>query len=148
MPKPLVSDERCAVVEPLLPPPADRPKAGRPPVPNRTALIGILFGLKIGIPWEMLPPEMNCGSCITFWRRLRDWQTAGVWQKLHEVLLLRLQAAEQIDWSDASSVPAPEAERHRPEPDRLRQIGEGAPSYGRLQWSASGHSTDGSQRSR
>jgi transposase len=74
-------------------------------------LTGILFVLKSGIPWEMLPQEMGCGSGVTCWRRVRDWQAAGVWQKLHEVLLLRLQAAEQIDWSrvsvDASSVPAP-----------------------------------------
>jgi len=111
MPKPLVSDELWAVVEPLLPPPPDRSKGGRPPVPNRAALTGILFVLKSGIPWEMLPQEMGCGSGVTCWRRVRDWQAAGVWQKLHEVLLLRLQAAEQIDWSrvsvDASSVPAP-----------------------------------------
>ena len=124
MPKPLVSDELWAVVEPLLPPPADRSKGGRPPVPNRAALTGILFVLKSGIPWEMLPPEMNCGSGVTCWGRLRDWQNAGVWQTLHEVLLLRLQAAEQIDWSrvsvDASSVPAPKGGAQR---DRTRRIG-------------------------
>ena len=57
--------------------------------------------LKTGIPWEYLPQEMGCGSGMTCWRRLRDWQAAGVWQALHERLLAKLQAADQIDWSRA-----------------------------------------------
>lgn len=56
--------------------------AGRPRVSNRAALTGILFVLKSGIPWEMLPQEMGCGSGVTCWRRLRDWHEAGVWKKL------------------------------------------------------------------
>jgi len=68
-------------------------------VPDRAALTGILFVLKSGIPWEMLPREMGCGSGMTCWRRLRDWQRAGVWAKLHRVLLDRLGRANAIDWS-------------------------------------------------
>jgi len=79
-------------------------------VPDRTALTGIIFVLKSGIPWEMLPQEMGCGSGVTCWRRLRDWQEAGVWDALHRALLDRLSAAGRIDWSrvcvDAASVPA------------------------------------------
>jgi transposase len=71
-------------------------------VPDRAALAGILFVLRSGIPWEMLPLEMGCGSGMTCWRRLRDWQKAGVWQKLHQVLLSRLDKANLIDWSRAS----------------------------------------------
>jgi transposase len=82
-----------------------------------------LFVLKSGIPWEMLPQEMGCGSGMTCWRRLRDWQDAGIWDQLHRTLLERLQAAEQIDWSraslDSASVPAPGGAR---KPDRIRQI--------------------------
>ena len=65
-------------------------------------MTGILFVLKSGIPWEMLPTEMGCGSGMTCWRRLRDWHKAGVWQRLHEVLLAKLEAAHLIDWSRAS----------------------------------------------
>ncbi len=54
---------------------------------DRAALAGIVFVLKSGIPWEMLPQEMGCGSGSTCWRGLRDWQEAGVWEKLHGVLL-------------------------------------------------------------
>ena len=85
MAKPLVSDELWAVVEPLLRPRAAQPKGGRPfTVPDRAALTGIIFVLKTGIPWEYLPQEMGCGSGMTCWRRLREWQAAGVWQRLHD----------------------------------------------------------------
>ena len=45
----------------------------------------------------MLPQEMGCGSGVTCWRRLHEWQEAGVWERLHKVLLDRLGEAEQID---------------------------------------------------
>ena len=103
MAKALVSDELWAVVEPLLPPHRAEPGTrGRPPVPDRAVLTGILFVLKSGIPWEMLPKEMGCGSGMTCWRRLRDWHKADVWQTLHETLLAKLEAAHLIDWSRAS----------------------------------------------
>jgi transposase len=106
----LVSDELWALVAPLLPPEPPKTKVGRPRVPDRAALTGIIFVLKTGIPWEMLPPELGCGSGVTCWRRLRDWQQAGVWDALHQTLLDRLGEAERIDWSrvslDSASIPA------------------------------------------
>jgi transposase len=110
MAKPLVSDELWAIVAPLLPPEPPKPKGGRPRVPDRAALTGIIFVLKSGIPWELLPQEMGCGSGMTCWRRLRDWHACGVWEQLHRVLLDRLGEAGQIDWSraclDSASIPA------------------------------------------
>jgi transposase len=112
MAKPLVDDELWAIIEPLLPEPKARRFRfpGRKPSDNRRALTGILFVLKTGIGWEDLPQEMGCGSGMTCWRRLQEWQAAGVWQRLHEVLLAKLNRAEQIDWSravvDSSSVRA------------------------------------------
>src|SRR6185369_11947774 len=43
------------LIEPLLPPERPKPKSGRPPLPPRAALSGIIFVPKIGIPWEILP---------------------------------------------------------------------------------------------
>lgn len=98
----LVSDELWSVIEPLIPKHRPHPRGGRPPVSDRMALTGILFVLKSGIPWEMLPQEMGCGSGMTCWRRLRDWQSAGVWKKLHKTLLDQLRKAGRIDWSRAT----------------------------------------------
>ena len=103
MAKPLVSDELWAVAAPLMPAPRPKKKAGRPRVPDRACLTGIVFVLKTGIQWEYLPQEMGCGSGMTCWRRLRAWQRAGVWQRLHRVLLQRLADAGRIDWSRASA---------------------------------------------
>ncbi len=123
MSKPLVSDDLWTIIEPLLPPEPPKPKGGRPRVPNRAALTGIIFVLKSGIPWEMLPQEMGCGSGVTCWRRLRDWQHAGVWERLHQVLLDRLGKADRIDWSrsslDSASLPA---KRGAKRPGRIRRI--------------------------
>src|SRR5579875_2340750 len=109
MSKPLVSDELWEVIEPLLPKERLKPKGGRPRTSDRAALAGIIFVLKTGIPEEMLPQEMGCGSGVTCWRRLRDWQDAGVWDRLHRVLLDRLGVADEIDWTraalDSASVP-------------------------------------------
>src|SRR3990172_2891337 len=110
MAKPLVSDELWAVVAPLLPSEPPKPKGGRPRVPDRACLTGIIFVLKTGLPWELLPQEMGCGSGMTCWRRLHDWQQAGVWTQLHQELLNRLGGADQIDWEraglDRASIPA------------------------------------------
>ena len=135
MPKPLVTDELWTVVEPLLPKQPPKPKGGRPRVNDRAALTGILFVLKTGIPWEMLPQEMGCGSGMTCWRRLKEWHRAGVWERLHRALLDRLGEAGRIDWSraslDSASVAAPGGREDGPEPDRSRQIGLKAPHFGR-----------------
>ena len=118
MSKPLVSDELWTVIEPLLPPEPPRPKGDRPRVPDRAPLTGIIFVFKSGIPWEM-----GSGSGVTCWRRLRDWQAAGVWECLHQVLLNRLGEADRIDWSRASldSAALP-AQRGTKRPDRIRRI--------------------------
>jgi transposase len=104
MAKPLVSDGLWALVEPLLPPAKPRRFRfpGRKPITDRQALTGILFVLKTGIPWEDLPVEMGCGCGMTCWRRLQAWQQAGVWFRLYQVLLDRLDDAGKIDWARAA----------------------------------------------
>lgn len=121
--KVLVTDELWAVIEPLLPRKRPSKKGGRPRVPDRAALTGILFVLQSGIPWEMLPQEMGCGSGVTCWRRLREWQKKGVWKRLHLTLLERLAEADRIDWSravvDSRSLPAKKGAKR---PGRIRRI--------------------------
>jgi transposase len=97
----LVSDDLWNSIEPLLPLPRPKPRGGRPRVPDRACLRGIVFVLRSGIPWEMLPKELRCGSGMTCWRRLRDWQQAGTWDLIHFALLDWLSRYSKIDWSRA-----------------------------------------------
>src|SRR5262245_29685903 len=98
MARPLVPDEFWEVVQPLLPRHWARPgKRGRPPVDDRACLSGIVLVLHSGIPWEMLPQEMGCGSGMTCWRRPRYWQRKGVWKKPLHALLPRVGQEEGID---------------------------------------------------
>src|SRR3954470_7684762 len=110
MSKPLVPNELWHAIEPLLPPEPPKPKGGRRRVPDRACLTGIVFVLRTGLPWEYLPQEAGRGSGVTCWRRLRDWQRAGVWERLHARLLDWPGDADRIDWSraslDSASVPA------------------------------------------
>ena len=125
MAKPLLDDQLWNVIEPLLPPPKPRRGRypGRKPLVPRQVLTGILFVLKSGIPWNMLPQELGCGSGMTCWRYLRAWQRVGVWQRLHALLLAKLREADKLDWSravvDSSSVRAVLGGRRRA---RIRRI--------------------------
>ena len=103
MAAPLVSDSLWAIIEPHIPVRRRRTRnPGRKSLPDRACLTGILFVLMSGIPWEMLPQEMGCGSGMTCWRRLRDWQKAGVWTAIHRLLLDHLRSADQIDFRRAA----------------------------------------------
>lgn len=124
----LLPEPLWLLVEPLLPPHPPRPHGGRPPVSHRQVLTGILFVLRTGIPWDYLPRELGCGSPSTLWRRLRDWQQAGVWQAIHHALLGWLARLDGVDWShalvDSSSVRAVGAgEATGPSPVDRRKAG-------------------------
>ena len=102
MAKPILDDQLWKIVEPLIPKKKRRFRyPGRKPISDRAALTGILFVLKTGIGWEYLPKEMGCGSGMTCWRRLRDWQNAGFWDKIHQTLLNKLRKVDKIDFSRA-----------------------------------------------
>ena len=99
----MVEDGLWERIEPLLPVVERRFRnPGRKRLDDRKALCGILFVLYTGIPWEFLPQELGYGSGMTCWRRLRDWNEAEVWQRLHEVLLAELNSAGLIDWDRAA----------------------------------------------
>jgi transposase len=115
----------------LLPVVEPSPKGGRPRLSNEQALNGILFVLCTGTPWEHLPQELGFGSGMTCWRRLRDWQSAGAWHRLHMALLAELRSADKLDFSraciDGASVPSPRGAAHRAQPDGPGQTRHQAP---------------------
>jgi len=98
----LVGDELWALIQPLPPPHPAQPQGGKRWLPDRPALCGIIFVLQTGMRRDDLPQELGGGSGSTCWRRLRDWQAAGVWRRLHRVLSDKLGEAGRIDWSRAS----------------------------------------------
>jgi transposase len=90
----VVSEELWRRIEPLLPKVERRFRyPGRKRLPDRQALQGILFVLHTGIAWRHLPPELGFGGGSTCHRRMDQWQRAGVWERLHAVLLAELRAA-------------------------------------------------------
>lgn len=109
MSKLLVTDELWALFEPLIPKHPYTPGVGKPRVSDRVCLTGILFVLKTGVPWEDFPQEMGCCG-MTLWNRFDEWAKAGVWQKLHELLLANLRGAGLLSLShvavDSSSIRA------------------------------------------
>ena len=106
----LVPDDLWERVAPLIPPSPPSPKGGRPRISDRAAFTGIMYVLQTGCAWRYVPRELGGGSGVTCWRRLRDWQQAGVWGHLQQVLLDELGIADRIDWDhaciDSAKVPA------------------------------------------
>jgi transposase len=97
MAQPLLPQPLWQEIEPLLPPERAKPKGGRPAVANHACLTGIIFVLRTGVPWRLLPQELGCGSGVTCWRRLRDWAEAGVWPKVHAKLVHLLGRRGRLD---------------------------------------------------
>ncbi len=112
-PRQLITDELWELLEPLIPPPppAPRGRTGRPRHEDRAVIEGIVFVLSTGIGWAKSPARGRCpqpselgyGSGWTCWRRLRQWQDAGVWDELHGAVLDRLGRQGLLDWSRASA---------------------------------------------
>jgi len=104
-----IPDELWNLIEPLLPP--DKPPGanGRPRVANRTVLNGILYVLRTGCQWKMIPREYGSGS--TGHLRFQTWVRAGVFERIWRVCLKHYDALQGIDWRfqsmDSATVSAP-----------------------------------------
>lgn len=89
---------------------------GRLRIDDRRCLEGILYVLFTGLPWRSVPAEIGV-SGVTCWRRLQEWQEAGVWERLLSVLVEELDRRGQRDRArlivDASIVPAKKGARKR-----------------------------------
>jgi transposase len=101
MAKKELTDAQWNKIEPLLPQHRPSRKGGRPPANNRDCLEGILWVLRSGARWKDLPKDFP--SSATCWRRLRDWEVAGLWLKIWRVFLGELDERGQLDWSETFS---------------------------------------------
>ena len=135
-----ISAELWERIRPLLPAPKPAsPRGGRPRIDDQLALNGIVYVLRTGIPWEELPQALGWGSGMTCWRRLRAWQAAGVWHRLHLALLAELRGAGQLDFSracvDGASVASPRGASSR---GRTRRTGASSAANATLSPTAQG----------
>jgi transposase len=87
---PLVTDDLWLVLAPLVPAHPPSARGGRPRLPDRLCLNGILFVLREGLRWQSLPPVLGWGSGSTCWRRFAEWTAAGVWEAAHVALVTAL----------------------------------------------------------
>jgi transposase len=106
--KRLLTDEQWTKLQPFFPQPTPSPEGGRPRAPDRACFEGILWILWTGAPWRALPKEFPSPS--TCWRRLRDWEDNGTWERIWIAFIDELTEAEQIEWAesfvDATFIPA------------------------------------------
>lgn len=104
-----VPDELWQRIEPLLPKEKPKPKGGRPPVPARKVLAGVLYRLRTGCPWKALGKEFGSGA--TCHRRFTAWCRRGVFLKFWQGTLKEYDAAQRagLDWTslDSAIVKAP-----------------------------------------
>jgi transposase len=129
---PVITDELWARIEPILPVRVRRRRyPGRMPLDDRAVLTGILVVLARGIGFERLPKELGLGSGMTCWRRLRDWQQAGVWQGIAQVLVQELPDGKRIDFRRVATESGPDTPvTRRPTPPRAKQPSAVAAEFG------------------
>lgn len=107
---PMVTDRAWERISALLPErPRRRRNPGRKPLDDRAVLNGILVVLGRRIGFEKLPQELEYGSGMTCWRRLRDWQRAGIWTDIAQVLREEIPEARRIDFDRVISSSEPGA---------------------------------------
>jgi transposase len=99
-----LTDAQWEKIQPLLPPKV----MGRPRADDRTTLNGILFVLRSGCRWQDVPERY--GDTVTCWRRRKQWDEQGVWERIWRTLLRELDEQQKVDWTraflDGSFVPA------------------------------------------
>ena len=104
-----IPDDLWEELRPLLPPEKPRGSKGRPVVPYRRVLDGILYVLRTGCQWKAVPREFGSGS--TCHRRFQEWVTQGVFEQCWVKLLERYDALQGIRWRwqalDSVTVKAP-----------------------------------------
>src|SRR5262249_28738855 len=93
-----LTDDQFALVEPFLP----RPKrTGRPPAELREVLNAILYLVRTGCQWRLLPHDFPPWSTVHTW--YRRWRNDGTWDRIHEALRERVRTRAGRDPSPRSS---------------------------------------------
>jgi putative transposase len=104
-----IPDDLWDKVRPLLGPEKRVGTVGRPCVPHRTCLDGILFVLRTGCQWKRAPTEFGSGS--TLHRRFQLWVGRGVFKRIWRLVLKQYAELRGIRWRwqaiDSATTKAP-----------------------------------------
>jgi len=110
-----IPDELWDEIKLLLPPEKANKTIGRPAIPFRKVLDGIVYILRTGCQWKMLPKEYGSGS--TCHRRFQQWILTKVFQRLWVKLLELYDDLRGITWYwqslDSVAVKAPLGDNDR-----------------------------------
>jgi transposase len=121
-----LTDVQWTKIERLLPKEKLSPHGGRRRIDDREVMEGILWVLRSGARWKDLPREFP--SATTCWRRLREWEDAGVWLAIWRAFLSELDEVGQLDWhevfADGTFAPAKKGvpRSARPNAERVRSL--------------------------
>ena len=103
-----LTDSQWLRIAELFPQPRMTRSGGRPAIPPRACLEGILWILRTGSRWKDLPDDFP--SYPTCWRRFQQWTQAGIFQQAWTLLLETLDQTRRIQWeecmADGTFVPA------------------------------------------
>src|SRR3954453_8411092 len=91
----VLTDKQWALIAPHLPQHPPSPKGGRPRAGDRECLEGILWLLRTGARWQDIPGDLPSGS--TCWRRLQEWATEEVLERVQAVLINERDELGKID---------------------------------------------------
>ena len=104
-----ISDELWDNISDLLPNEKPRYTVGRPTIPFRKILDGILYVLRTGCQWKMLPKEFGSGS--TCHRRFQQWIKLDIFKKIWIKFLEEYDGKRGIKWTwqslDSISIKSP-----------------------------------------
>ena len=91
-----ISDDLWDNISDLLPDEKPKNTIGRPIIPFRKVLDGILYVLRTGCQWKMLPKEYGSGS--TCHRRFQQWVQLDIFKRIWIRLLKEYDNKKGIGW--------------------------------------------------
>ena len=91
-----IPDDMWHWIQYFFPPEKPLGTPGRPVVPFRTVLNGILYVLRTGCHWKATPASYGSGSTVH--RRFQEWEQKGIIRTILKHMLRRYERSRQIDW--------------------------------------------------
>ena len=95
-----LTDAQWKELEPLLPP--AKPGGRRRSVNMREVINGVLYVLRGGIPWRMIPHDLPPWG--TVWWYFREWRNDGTWERIEEALRPKVRQMEGRELTPSAAI--------------------------------------------